>query len=176
MVDSGKYSLGPKDGKLLVKIERDGMAKKMGHDLTFEVGDWSADVVVDDDPSKSELSLTAKPSSMKVVEAKGGAKPLSEGDKGDIMKNLTKTLKGDAPITFKSKSVSLNGGKANVSGDLTIAGSTQSTQVQLNISDTKVTGSTSVAQTKFGLKPFSMMGVLKVKDNVGIEFEANLPS
>jgi polyisoprenoid-binding protein YceI len=175
MVDSGKYSLGPSDGKLLVKIERDGMAKKMGHDLTFEVGDWNADITVDDDPSKSELTLTAKPGSMKVTEARGGAKPLSEGDKADIKKNLEKTLKGTSPITFKSKSVSLNGNRAKVSGDLTISGSTQQAQVDLNLTDTKVTGSTSINQTSFGLKPFSMMGVLKVKDRVGIEFEANLP-
>jgi polyisoprenoid-binding protein YceI len=177
MVDSGKYSLGPKDGKLLVKVERDGMAKKMGHDLTLEVGDWSAEVTVDDDPDKSELTLTAKPSSMKVVEAKGGAKPLSDGDKSDIKKNIdTKILSGGQDITFKSKSVSLNGGKANVSGDLTIQGKTQPAQVQLNITDTKVTGRTSLTQSKFGIKPFSaMMGALKVKDNVEIEFEADLP-
>jgi polyisoprenoid-binding protein YceI len=177
MVDSGKYSLGPKDGKLLVKVERDGMAKKMGHDLTLEVADWSAEVTVDDDPAKSELTLTAKPSSMKVVEAKGGAKPLSENDKSDIKKNIdNKILSGGQAITFKSKSVSLSGDKANVSGDLTIQGNTQPAQVQLNITDTKVTGRTSLTQSKFGIKPFSaMMGALKVKDNVEIEFEANLP-
>jgi hypothetical protein len=48
--------------------------------------------------------------------------------------------------------------------------------VQLNITDTKVTGRTSLTQSKFGIKPFSaMMGALKVKDNVEIEFEADLP-
>ena len=72
--------------------------------------------------------------------------------------------------------MSLSGNKANVSGDLTIQGNTQPAQVQLNITDTKVTGSTSLTQSKFGIKPFSaMMGALKVKDNVEIEFEANLP-
>lgn len=177
MVDSGKYSLGPKDGKLLVKVERDGMAKKMGHDLTLEVGDWNADITVDDDPAKSELTLTAKPSSLKVVEARGGAKPLSDNDKSDIKKNIdTKILSGGQAITFKSTSVSLSGNKANVSGDLTIQGKTQPAQVQLTLTDTRVTGKTSLTQSKFGIKPFSaMMGALKVKDNVEIEFEADLP-
>lgn len=161
----------------MVKIERDGMAKKMGHDLTLEVGDWSADVTVDDDPANSELTLTAKPASMKVVEARGGAKPLSDNDKTDIKKNIdTKILSGGQAITFKSKSVSLSGNKANVSGDLTIQGKSQPAQVQLTLTDTRVTGRTSLTQSKFGITPFKALGgMLKVKDNVEIEFEADLP-
>jgi polyisoprenoid-binding protein YceI len=179
MVNSGSYKLGPQNGRLTVKIERDGAAKKMGHDLTLEVSDWSADVTVDaDDPSKSTVTVTAKPASMTIAEATGGMKPLSDGDKKDIKKNIDDKIlnTGQNPeITFKSTKVSGDEKRASVAGDLTISGSTQPASMSLQISDTKVSGSMDLTQTQFGLKPFSaFMGALKVKDRVKVDIEGDL--
>ena len=158
MVNSGTYKLGPQDGKLVVKIDPDGIGKGMAHSLTLEVKDWSADVTVDDDASASTVSLTANLGSLDVIKSSGN---LSDKDKGDIKKNTEKTLKG-ATATFKSKKVSGDDKKATVQGDLTIGGSSGPVTMQLTLNDSKISGSTSFNQSNFGIKPFSaMMGALE---------------
>ena len=47
--------------------------------------------------------------------------------------------------------------------------------VPLSVSGDKISGSTTVSQKEFGIKPFSaMMGALKVPDEVTVEFEGSL--
>jgi len=60
-------------------------------------------------------------------------------------------------------------------GDLSIAGKSDSVNVPLNVSDSKISGSLRISQSQFAIKQFStMMGALKVKDSVEIAFEGNL--
>src|SRR5688500_3358604 len=40
-LEAGSYAFGPGDGQLLVRVFREGVAARMGHDLAFEVRDWS---------------------------------------------------------------------------------------------------------------------------------------
>lgn len=178
MVPSGTYKFGPNNGRLLVKIEREGMAKKAGHDLTLEVESWSADVTVDaDNPANSQMTVKADTRSLQVIEWSGGLKPMTEGDKKDIKKNIDEKVIKDGNVTFKSKSVNPQGDRAIVSGDLTINGSTQPAQFDVSVDGGLARGSATITQSHFGLKPFSgMMGMLKVKDTVGIEFEGKIPS
>jgi polyisoprenoid-binding protein YceI len=94
-VKPGTYNLGPTDGTVRVKTGRQGMAKKVGHDLTLEAANWKASLTVDDDPSRSEVSATIEPRSLEVTAATGGAKPMSDKDKKDIKKvNLDVALPG----------------------------------------------------------------------------------
>ena len=103
-IPPGTYNLGPQNGKLLVKTGREGMGGKMGHDLTIEVGRWSATADVAEDPSASSLTATAEVGSMEVVSGEGGVKPLSDGDKVDIKKTIIDKILGDTKIEFKSTS------------------------------------------------------------------------
>ena len=178
MVPSGKYSFGPNNGRLCVKIEREGMAKKMGHDLRLEVADWSADVTVDaDNPANSSMTVKASTRSLQVVEWFGGVKPMTDGDKKDIKKNIDEKCIKDGNVSFRSTSVNPRGNGALVSGDLTINGSTQPAQFDIQVDSGLVKSVATIAQSHFGIKPFSaFMGALKVKDAVDIEFEAKLPS
>jgi polyisoprenoid-binding protein YceI len=177
MVPSGTYKFGPNDGRLLVKIEREGMAKKMGHDLTLEVADWNADVTVDaDNPANSQMTVNADTRSLQVVEWHGGVKPMTENDKKDIKKNIDEKVLPNGNVSFRSKSVNATGDRALVSGDLTINGSTQPAQFEVSVDGGLARGSATVQQTHFGIKPFKFMGMLKVKDTVSVEFEAKLPS
>jgi hypothetical protein len=172
MVNSGNYKLGPQDGKLLVKIDPEGLGKGMAHALTLEVGDWSADVTVDDDISKSTVNVTANLGSLKVIKSSG---QMSEKDKADIKKNTEKTIKG-ATATFKSKSISGDDKRAKVSGDLSAGSSSTPATMDLTLSDSKASGSMKVTHSSLGIKPYSApMGIIKVKDGVTVEFEANLP-
>jgi polyisoprenoid-binding protein YceI len=176
-VKPGTYNLGPSDGKVRVKTGRQGMASKVGHDLTLEAGNWKATVVVDGDPSRSEVQATIEPRSLEVTAATGGAKPVSDKDKKDIKKNISGLLGNDS-ITFTSTSVEVkNDTSLKVAGTLSIAGQTRPVTLDLTGSPYgRLEGRIAVVQSQFGIKPFSaMMGALKVKDEVEVSFDVALP-
>jgi polyisoprenoid-binding protein YceI len=180
-IKPGTYTLGPSDGTLQVRTGRQGMASKVGHDLTLEASNWNATVTIDPEPSQSEVKATIEPRSLEVVAAIGGAKPVSEKDKKDIKKNIAGLL-GNNSITFQSTSVKANSDTAaTVVGDLSVA--SQSRQVTLDLTvepdggTVRLKGRVPVVQSNFGVKPFSaMMGALKVKDEVEVDLEVRLPS
>jgi polyisoprenoid-binding protein YceI len=177
-VAKGTHNIGPNDGKVLVNVYKDGVAAKMGHDLTLQAGSWSGKADINpDDPSSSSVSVSIDADSLEVLEGKGGAKPLSEGDKQDIKKNIGKTL-GRGQISFESTEVSGNPPRLQLKGNLTINGQSRPVTLDLNVDDNgHVTGTTSFRQTDFGLKPFSaMLGALKVKDNVDVSIDVQLPT
>ncbi|MGH2767586.1 MAG: YceI family protein [Actinomycetota bacterium] len=176
MIAAGSYEFGPSNGRLHLKVFREGLAKKVGHDLVIEVGSWSATVNVGDDPSNSSLTATADVGSFRVLEGVGGVKALSEDDKADIKKNITKKILTMPGISFRSNSVRVSGNQATVSGDLTIMGRSQPIDLQLTDMDGRVKGTATVVQTRWGIKPFSaMLGTLKVRDAVEVELEASVP-
>ena len=177
MIPPGSYTLGPHNGRLIVKTYREGLAKKVGHDLIIEVGQWSANVNVGEDPSSTTITASANVGSLNPLEGVGGVKPLSDGDKSDIRKNITQKVLTSPEITFRSTSVKVAGNSATVSGDLTIMGRSQPVDVQLSESGGRIRGNMSVVQSRWGIKPFTaMMGALKVSDNVDVEFEGNVPA
>jgi hypothetical protein len=151
------------------------MASKAGHDLVLEVTSWEATVDVDD--GSSSVELTADPSSIQVVSGTGGAKPLSDKDKADIKKAMTeKVLTG--PISFKSLEGSADGNRLSVRGELDLGAGSNTINAGLTLGDDgKVTGSIPVTQTDFGITPFKgMMGAMKVKDQVEIVVDVQLPT
>jgi polyisoprenoid-binding protein YceI len=177
MIAPGSYTLGPHNGRLVVKTYREGLAKKVGHDLIIEVGQWSANVTVGEDPSATSITASAQVSSLNPLEGVGGVKPLSDGDKADIRKNITQKIITSPEISFRSNSVKVAGNSATVSGDLTILGRSQPVDIQVSESGGRIRGNFSVVQTNWGIKPFTaMMGALKVQDRVDVEFEGNVPA
>ncbi|MDQ1487675.1 MAG: hypothetical protein QOJ23_189 [Actinomycetota bacterium] len=176
-VKPGTYNLGPSDGSVRVKTGRQGMASKVGHDLTLEAGNWKATLVVDGDPSRSEVKATIEPRSLEVTAATGGAKPVSDKDKKDIKKNISGLLGNDS-ITFTSTSVDVNDTKVKAEGSLSIAGQSRPVTLDLTATpDGRLSGSMTIVQSQFGIKPFSaMMGALKVKDEVEVNLDVALPA
>jgi hypothetical protein len=168
-IPAGTHKIGPNNGSLKVKTGKEGAAAKMGHDLVIGVNSWEATVEGGDNPS---IALTADPGSLEVIEGSGGAKPLSDKDKGDIKKSIANKVLGSSQITFTSSAV--EDGRAQ--GDLSIAGKSSSISVPLQIAGGKISGSLTLSQSDFGIKQFSaMMGALKVKDQVTVEFEGQVP-
>ena len=180
-IKPGTHTLGPSDGTVQVRTGRQGMASKVGHDLTLEATNWNATVTVDPDPSKTEVKATVEPRSLEVVAATGGAKPLSEKDKKDIKKNIAGLL-GNNSITFQSTSVQAKSDTAaTVVGNLSIAGQSRPVTLDLTLQPdggaVRIRGRVPIRQTDFGIKPFTaMMGALKVKDEVDVDVEVRLPS
>jgi predicted outer membrane repeat protein len=150
-----------------VKTGRSGAAAAAGHDLDLEVTSWEATLEGGDAPS---VTLTADATSLTVVAGKGGMKALTEDDKGDIKKSIDKDVLKSKAITFTSTSVEDNGGALAVKGDLEIAGKSAPAEFTLTVGDDgSVSGSTTLSQKSFGIKPYSaLFGALKVNDDVEI--------
>ncbi len=182
-VKSGSHSIGPENGQLTVSTYVGGMGAKMGHDLVLQATRWSGTVNLDaDNPAASSVQVSVDAGSLEVVQATGGLKPLTDKDKGDIAQNQEKTLQyGKHPqITFQSTAVTGSAPNLSVQGNLTITGNTKPVTLAVNVADAggeaKVTGSTKLTQTDFGVKPYSKMGALKVKDEVDLQIVLTLPS
>jgi polyisoprenoid-binding protein YceI len=180
-VKPGTYNLGPSDGTVSVKTGRAGMASKVGHDLTLEASNWKATLTVDGDPARSGVRATIEPRSLEVTSATGGAKPVSDKDKKDIMKNIAGLL-GNNSITFQSTSVQVKTDTTvTVAGNLSIGGQSRQTTLDLTIQPdgggAQLRGRVPIVQSSFGIKPFTaMMGALKVKDEVEVELDVKLPA
>ena len=167
-IPEGTHNIGPSNGTLKVKTGKEGAASKAGHNLVIGVNSWDATVEGGDSPS---IRLSADPASMEVIEASGGAKPLDDDDKADIKKSVDNDVLGSSQITFQSTEVTDSSAK----GELSIAGSSSTVEVPLKVSADKISGSVTLSQSDFGIKRFSaLMGALKVKDEVTVEFEGAL--
>lgn len=167
-IPEGSHTIGPSNGSLTVKTGREGAASKAGHDLTLGVNSWEATVEGGDSPS---IKLTADPSSIDVIKGEGGAKPLGDKDKADIKKSMDSKVLGSSQITFTSSEVT----DSQAKGELSIAGKSNDVSVPLNVSGDKISGSVTLSQSDYGIKQFkALMGALKVKDEVTVEFEGKL--
>jgi polyisoprenoid-binding protein YceI len=62
-----------------------------------------------------------------------------------------------------------------VEGNLTIRGQAEPVTIRGEIAEDRVRGSATVAQTRWGIKPYSaFLGALKLADEVGVEFDLAL--
>jgi hypothetical protein len=90
---TGSFRLGPDSGRVVIKTGRAGFAARAGHDLTIEVTRWSATVTVPaDGVAAAEVTAELDLGSLAVLEGTGGAKPLSDKDRRDILNTAGKIL------------------------------------------------------------------------------------
>ena len=176
-LSNGTFSLGPQVGHIRLHTGRAGAAAKAGHDLVIEAKQWSGTATVGD-AAESSVSVEVVASSLEVISGSGGAKALTDGDIGKIHKNIKEDAlsTGKHPtISFRSTGISGTPDAFTITGDLTIVGKTKSITLSGKSAGGKVTGTGTIVQTEFGIKPFSaLMGALKVADEVGISFELSL--
>jgi hypothetical protein len=186
---AGTFRLGPDAGRVLLKTGRAGLAAKAGHDLTIEITRWSARVVVPADAGAAGAEITAELDlgSLAVREGTGGAKPLTDKDRGDI-KNTARKILGDQAASFTSTRVipassgsgsgsgsgSVSGGA--IEGTLTLNGRSQPVRLQVTSpAPGRYRGGATIRQTDFGITPYSgFFGALKLRDEIGVEFEVDL--
>lgn len=167
-IPEGSHTIGPSNGSLKVKTGKEGAAAKMGHNLTLDVKTWETTIEGGDSPS---IKLTADPTSLEVESGEGGAKPLGDKDRKDIKKTIDNKVLGSSQISFTSSEVT----DGQAKGDLSIAGSSSQVSVPVKVNGETISGSIALNQKDFGIKPFStMMGALKVTDQVTVEFEGSL--
>jgi hypothetical protein len=183
---AGTYALGPGSGRMLVKTGRAGLAARAGHDLTIEITKWTAQVTVPDGGAVGGATVTAEfdLGSLAVREGTGGAKPLTDRDRRDIL-GTARTILGDratagftssrvipSPAGFSS-AASSNGA---IEGTLTLRGTSKPVRLQVvSPASRRFRGSATVRQTDFGITPYSgFFGTLKLRDEIVVEFEVEL--
>lgn len=172
--------LGPDDGVLRLLTGVEGRAARLGHALVLAVADWSAEaVLVDGVPTSARLR--AGLASLVVESGSGGAKPLTDRDRRTIRGTALDSLRAEEhpEVVFVAGAVVQVPGGLSVDGDLTIAGRTEPTTVQLKVAETAdgwlLAARTTVTQTDFGVTPYSaMLGALRLADAVEVSFEATV--
>ena len=162
-------TFGPENATLTVRTKRQGAASKAGHDLLIEVTSWSATL------GEQSITLTADPSSLRVLEGTGGMMALGDDDKAGIAQTIEDEVLKGTPIEFRSTSV--EPGPGTVTGELELAGRTRPITFELATSeDGRISGTATLKQTDWGMKPYSaLFGTLKVADEVEVEIDARLP-
>lgn len=178
---AGEYEIGPETGRLLVRTFREGVAARVGHDLLIEAGRWEGHVTVPaDSATRPTVSVRVDLGALKVLEGTGGVKPLSNGDREQIQRNMHKMLRMDrhSHAAFTSTAMEIHDDSATVEGDLTLAGQTRPQRLEIQQRDeATLAGTTSVVQSRWGIKPYSgFLGALKLRDAVDIEFTVSLPA
>ena len=179
---TGNFRLGPDNGRVVLKTGRQGIAARAGHDLTIEVTRWSAQIEV---PGEADGGVTAATvsaeldlGSLEVREGTGGAKPLTDRDRGEIRKTMSGII-GTGTASFTSTRVVKVGASGGaIEGTFTLNG--QSEPLRLQVTEAgpgRYRAAGTVIQTALGIKTYvGFFGALKLKDEVGVELEVTLPT
>jgi YceI-like domain len=168
------YAYGPDSGKLTVRTGKGGAASKAGHNLLLEVTKWQGTLDLDE----QRLTLTADPSSLRVVDGSGGVMPLGDDEKASIPQTIDEEVLKGTPIEFQSTRLQVDGDRIESDGDLDLFGKRQPIRFGLRIDDDgHVEGSARIKHSDFGVKPYTaLFGTLKVADEVEIAVDANARS
>ena len=165
----------------MLKTGRQGIAARAGHDLTIEVTRWSTRVEVPGEEAGGITAATVSAEfdlgSLEVREGTGGAKPLSDRDRGEIRKTISGIL-GDGTASFASSRIVRFGASGGaIEGTLTLAGKSEPVRVQVSEPGPgRYRGTATVVQSAHGIKPYvGFFGALKLKDEVGVEFDVTIP-
>jgi polyisoprenoid-binding protein YceI len=180
LISLGRYVFGPQNGTLSVRTGRAGAAAKAGHNLLIEVGSWEATLEVAADGGQTELEFTADAGSLRVLDGTGGVQALGDDDKIGIKQTIDEDVLRGSPIRFRSSRVEAGpgAGRMSVQGELELAGKRGPIEFELLVSDDRrLSGSASVKQTDWGIKPHSaLFGALKVADHVEVVIDAGIPA
>ena len=156
-----------------MRTRRGGAAAKAGHDLDMLVTAWEGTLEIGEE-SSAELSADA--TSLRVQKGTGGMQPLGEEDIANIHQTIDDEVLRRRDIVFRSTRVRADGSRLEVEGELTLAGTTQPIVFELEGGDDgRLAGSAVVAQTRWGMKPYSALwGALKVLDEVEVALDARV--
>jgi polyisoprenoid-binding protein YceI len=171
---TGTHKLGPHNATLTVATKKGGAAAKAAHNLLIEVTSWQGTLELG---PVSRISLTVDARSMRVRDATGGMMALGNSDRASIEQSIDEEVLQGTTIAFESDSVqpSTDGSRLNVSGQLELGGRHAPIAFELYVDDGKLTGTATVKQSDWGIKPYStLFGTLKVLDEVQVGIDASL--
>jgi polyisoprenoid-binding protein YceI len=172
------FTVDPARSKALIDVGKAGAFSFAGHTHEVEAPLTGGAVRYDaDDVSKSDIRLQFNAAAMKVSgkgEPAGDVPKVTEAMLGEQVLDVKKY----PSITFESTAVSARGAPAalvlQITGNLTIRGTTKpvraTASAKIDGDTLTATGKFAIKQTDFGIKPISVGGVVKVKDELTINF------
>ena len=161
------------------------MAARAGHDLVIEAERWNASVSLEESgQTESHVRVIVDATSLRVRDASGGIKALTDEDRDEIRRNVAQALQSaqHPEIRFVSTAIeTLDGARWEIVGDLTLAGRTGRVrfpvEVETRSDGIRMRARAKIAQSGFGIEPFTaMIGSLRVADEVEIAAEAWAPT
>jgi polyisoprenoid-binding protein YceI len=172
------FTVDPSRSRALIDVGKAGAFSFAGHTHEVEAPLTSGVVHVDpDNVSKSDLRLQFNAAAMKVT---------AKGEPPDDVPKVTQAMLSDQvldvknfpSIAFVSTVVSGRGSASaldlQITGNLTIRGTTKpvraAASARIDGDTLTATGKFTIKQTDFGIKPISVGGVVKVKDDLNINF------
>ena len=176
-IPAGTYTFGPENAALWVMTTRTGAAAAAGHNLLIHVTAWQATLEVGEEPAQTSVVFDADATSLRVRDGIGGMQPLGDDDKASIQETIDDEVLQRMDIEFRSTAVltAADGSRIRVQGELTLVGNVRPIEFDLMVGDDgKLSGSTVVKQTDWGITPYStLFGALKVGDEVEVVIEAS---
>ena len=175
---SGSYRIGPSTGHLRLLTTRDGLAARVGHDLTISVDDWSGVIEIRDAATPvASVTVTIRLASMIVLAGTGGVAPLSASDRRDIRDTALRLLDAASypEAGFAAPDVPV-ADQGRLPGTLTLRGVPSPVTLDVARADGDTwTASATVRQTDFGITPYrAFFGALKLADAVTIAASVTL--
>jgi hypothetical protein len=163
-------ALGPDNGTLTVRTGKAGAASKAGHNLVIEVTRWQGTLTAD------TVELTADARSLRVRSGSGGISPLGDEEKAGISQTIDEEVLEGGNISYRSSAVTARDDGYDVEGELDLLGVSAPLAFSLALDGDHLTGSASVKQTDWRIKPYSaLFGTLKVADVVEVSIDVTLP-
>ena len=174
-----RYRIDVATSCFTVRAFATGLFSSLGHNPTLAIRDYAAEALfVPSNPEQSSIRISAQSASLEVTG------DMSQKDRTDIenkMRQEVLEISQYPEIVFESTQVSANKSgedryAANVTGNLTLHGTTHremiSAQVSLTDDTLRAYGEFTLRQTDYGIKLVSVAGgTLKVKDEVKIAFD-----
>ena len=172
------FAVDPQRCSLTVHVGKSGLFKFAGHEHEVTSRSCRGEVVAGQEYlAASSVTLTFETAALQVSE-----KGEPAGDVPKVQAAMVKLLDVARypEIRFVSTTVSGRAVDAHsyallVTGDLTLHGVTRRITVPVRVvqngDDLSASGRFSVKQSEFGIEPISVAGVVKVKDELRIDFE-----
>jgi polyisoprenoid-binding protein YceI len=165
------FAVDPAASRAMIEVGKAGAFSFAGHTHEVEAPIASGVVHLDAEmPARSDVRLEFNAAAMRVT---------GKGESADDAAKVQQTMLGEQvldvkkfpAITFESTSVDA---RNNVTGRLTIHGVTRpvTALVALKVDGAALTatGTFTIKQSDFGIKPISIGGVVKVKDELALTF------
>ncbi len=176
--NSRTFTVDTQRSRATIDVGKTGAFSFAGHTHEVEAPLTSGVVHLDPDAlSRSDVRLEFNAAAMRVT---------GKGESADDVPKVTQTMLGEQvldvkthpSISFESTSVTAKGAlpslELSVAGRLTIRGTarpvTAPVAVRVDGTTLTATGTFKIKQTEFGIKPVSVGGVVKVKDELTITF------
>jgi len=149
-----------------IHVGKAGLLSAAGHEHTTAAPISSGIIRESADP---HVEFTVETAKMTVMpDPKVDAKTQAQIQKD--MEEMTLETKTFPQITFRSSRISKLADGWKVEGDLSLHGVTKPVSLAVKKSGDSYTAHTALKQTTFGIKPISIGGLIKVKDEVELDF------